>query len=159
MNRMNNYAFINSQNVNLAIRDQGWQLDFAKFRKYLWDKYEIKKAFLFIGYIPSNQKLYHYLRNAGYLIVFKPTSKSEDGKIKGNIDAELVLWAVKEMPNYEKAIIISGDGDFYCLVDYLKKKEKLLKLMVPDYRHFSSLFRKLSQETTFMNNLREKLKK
>ncbi len=30
----NNYAFIDSQNLNLSIRDQGWVLDFRRFRKY-----------------------------------------------------------------------------------------------------------------------------
>jgi hypothetical protein len=45
----NNYAFIDSQNLNLAIRDQGWMLDFGRFRKYLQDKYQVKKAFIFIG--------------------------------------------------------------------------------------------------------------
>ncbi len=49
-----NYAFIDSQNLNLSIRDQGWQVDFKRFRKYLEDKYHVRKAFIFIGYIPTN---------------------------------------------------------------------------------------------------------
>jgi uncharacterized LabA/DUF88 family protein len=59
--------------------------------------------------------------------------------VKGNVDAELVLYAVKEMPNYQKAIIISGDGDFYSLVEYLKEKDKLLHLMVPNWQYSSLL--------------------
>ncbi|MBI4650665.1 hypothetical protein HY745_05145, partial [Candidatus Desantisbacteria bacterium] len=55
---LNNYAFIDSQNLNLAVREQGWILDFKKFRKYLHDKFNITKAFLFIGYVPQNQDLY-----------------------------------------------------------------------------------------------------
>lgn len=54
----NNYAFIDSQNLNLSIRNQGWTLDFKKFRKYLIDKYGITKAFIFIGFVPQNQDLY-----------------------------------------------------------------------------------------------------
>ena len=50
----NNYAFIDSQNLNLAIREQGWELDFKRFRKYLEDKYGATKAFIFIGYIPTH---------------------------------------------------------------------------------------------------------
>ncbi len=38
-NKEKNYAFIDSQNVNLAIRDQGWVLDFARFRIYLREKF------------------------------------------------------------------------------------------------------------------------
>jgi len=57
-----NYAFIDSQNLNLAIRGQGWHLDFGRFRTYLNDKYAVKKAFLFIGYIATNQNLYTQLQ-------------------------------------------------------------------------------------------------
>jgi hypothetical protein len=69
----NNYAFIDSQNLNLAIRDQGWMLDFGRFRKYLSDKYKVARAFLFIGYIPTNQNLYTSLQQQGYILIFKTT--------------------------------------------------------------------------------------
>jgi len=52
------YAFIDSQNLNLAIKDRGWDLDFAKFRVYLKDKYRVSKTFLFIGYVPGNESLF-----------------------------------------------------------------------------------------------------
>ena len=71
--KQNNYAFIDSQNVNLAIRDQGWILDFRRFRKYLKDKYSITNAFIFIGYIDTNQNLYTSLQKDGYILIFKPT--------------------------------------------------------------------------------------
>lgn len=153
----NHYAFIDSQNLNLSIRNQGWVLDFSRFRKYLWDKYDIVRAFLFIGYIPNNQTLYTKLQEDGYILVFKPTLTLPDGKVKGNIDAELVLHAMIELGNYDKALIVTGDGDFYCLVDYLRKKEKLLRLMVPDRRKYSSLFSKMMEHIVFMNDLRGKL--
>jgi len=155
--KQNNYAFIDSQNVNLAIRDQGWILDFRRFRKYLKDKYSITNAFIFIGYIDTNQNLYTSLQKDGYILIFKPTLTLPDGKAKGNVDAELVLHTMVEYPNYDKAFIVSGDGDFYCLVDYLKGKDKLLKLMIPNRNRYSSLLRKFSKEMVFMNDLRGKL--
>jgi uncharacterized LabA/DUF88 family protein len=152
-----NYAFIDSQNLNLSIRDQGWVLDFSRFRRYLKDKYNISKVFLFIGYIPQNQTLYTKLQEDGYILVFKPTLTLPDGKVKGNIDAELVLHAMIELNSYDKALIVTGDGDFFCLVDYLKKQNKLLKLMIPNKRKYSSLFAKLMDYIVFMNDLRGKL--
>ena len=80
-----------------------------------------------------------------------------DGKVKGNVDAELVLHAMVEYPKYDKALIITNDGDFYCLVDYLIKQDKLLKLMIPNRKAFSSLFRKLMPHIVFLDNLRDKL--
>jgi uncharacterized LabA/DUF88 family protein len=153
----NNYAFIDSQNLNLSIRSQGWILDFRRFRQYLHDKYDVTKAFLFIGYVYENQALYTGLQKDGYILVFKPTLKLPSGKVKGNVDAEIVLHAMIEYENYHKALIVTGDGDLYCLVDYLIKNDKLLKLMVPNKNSFSSLFRRLMPHMAFMNDLRNKL--
>ncbi len=153
----NNYVFIDSQNLNLSIRSQGWTLHFGKFRQYLRDKYGITKAFLFIGYVYENQALYTALQKDGYILVFKPTLKLPNGRVKGNVDAELVLHAMIEYDNYDKALIVTGDGDLYCLVDYLRKNAKLLKLMIPNKESFSSLFRRLMPHIVFMNNLRKRL--
>lgn len=150
----NNYAFIDSQNLNLSICSQGWILDFRKFRQYLDRKYGVTKAFLFIGYVYENQALYTCLQKDGYILVFKPTLKLPDGTVKGNVDAEIVLHAMIEYENYHKALIVTGDGDLYCLVDYLIKNDKLLKLMIPNKNSFSSLFKKLMPHIIFMNNLR-----
>ena len=152
--RENNYAFIDSQNLNLSIRDQGWVLDFGKFRRYLSHKYNVTHAFLFIGYVYQNQDLYTSLQKDGYVLIFKPTLELPDGRVKGNVDAELVLHTMIEYDNYDKALIVTGDGDFYCLVDYLIKKNKLLKLMIPNKHSFSSLLRRLMPHIIFMNNLR-----
>ena len=154
---MNNYAFIDSQNLNLSIRSMGWKLDYSKFRVYLKDKYHVSKAFLFIGYIPQNQSLYSNLQQQGFILIFKPTLTLPGGGAKGNVDAELVLHAMIELPNYEKAVIVTSDGDFYCLADHLIQKNKFLKLMIPDRNKYSSLFRKLMPHIVFMNDLRGKL--
>ena len=140
----NNFAFIDSQNVNLAIRELGWRLDFRKFRIYLKEKFGVSKAFLFIGYIKQNELLYKKLKSYGYTLVYKPTVKDNFGKAKGNIDAELVLHASAiEYANYDQAVVVSGDGDFYCLIEYLIKQNKLGKIIVPNNR-FSSLLKKFS---------------
>jgi len=153
------YAFIDSQNLNLGVKSQRWNLDFKKFRIFLKEKYNVKKAFLFIGYIPTNRKLYAYLKESDYLIIFKPVLKSSEhkkAKVKGNVDAELVLYAMIELPNYDKAIIISGDGDFYCLADYLVKKNKLSKIVVPNSK-YSSLLRRFGSFIVNANLFRKKV--
>ena len=151
------YAFIDSQNLNLSIRDQGWKLDFAKFRIYLKDKFKVQKAFFFIGFIREYKPLYEYLRGAGYNVIFKPTLRLPDKKAKGNIDAELVLHSMIEYENYDKALIVSNDGDFYCLVKYLHSKNKLLKLIIPNRNKYSSLLRGFRNCMVYMNDLRQKL--
>ena len=155
--KTNNHAFIDSQNLNLSIKELGWNLDFKRFRIYLQEKYSITKAFLFIGFIPTNQSLYTSLQKYGYILIFKPTLHLPDGRVKGNIDAELVLHTMIEYPNFEKALIVTGDGDFYCLVDYLRRQGKLLKLMVPNRFKFSSLLKQWMPDIAWMNDLKGKL--
>lgn len=157
----NNFAFIDSQNLNLGVKSQGWKLDFYRFRVFLKDKYKVEKAFLFIGYVFGNQSLYTELQKSGYICFFKPTlevKKDRKVLIKGNVDAELVLHAMIEYGNYNKAVIVSGDGDFHCLIEYLAKNNKLLKVIVPNTK-YSSLLRKFSNFIVNIQLFRNKLEK
>jgi uncharacterized LabA/DUF88 family protein len=154
----NNYAFIDGQNLNLGIKSLGWKLDYARFRRYLAEKYSVVVAYYFIGYVPGNQPLYSELQKMGYVLIFKPTIPDGEGNIKGNIDADLVLQAMIDFPNYDKAIIVTSDGDFYSLIKYLYKNNKLCFVMSPYIRTCSTLLKKEAKEKiVFMNNLQTKL--
>jgi len=157
-NGENNFAFIDSNNLNLGVKELGWRLDFKKLRIYLKEKYGITKAYLFIGYLPENQELYRSLQEFEYVLVFKPVMKNKDGKPKGNIDAELVLRAMIDWDKYDKAVIVSSDGDFYCLVNYLYEKEKLKRVISPNYKRCSALLKKAAREKIdFLDYQRNKL--
>lgn len=154
------YAFIDSQNLNLGVQSRGWKLDFKKFRLYLKNKYNVTEAYLFIGKTDGNQNLYTNLQQAGFTLIFKPTvAYVENGKktMKGNVDAELVLYAsAKVYDEYDKAIIVSGDGDFYCLVEYLQENNKLLRVITPNSK-YSKLLHRFSAYIFSIENLRTKL--
>ena len=154
------YAFIDSQNLNLGIRELGWKLDYAKFRVYLWEKYGVEKAFLFIGYVVQNVDLYTHLQDAGYICIFKPTLVYKDGTTKDSCDAELVLHTMIQFDNFDGAMIISGDGDFQCLAKYLYEQGKLSKIVVPNQKKYSALlkFDIFKPHLRFVSDLRTKLK-
>lgn len=176
----NNYAFIDSQNLNLGIQKMGWKLDWRKFREMLANEYGVTKAFMFIGYMQENEFLYEQMHDLGYLIVLKPTVESsnkdsneprtqtpEKGRnnkpqepekktVKGNIDADLVLYAMKEMPNYNKAIIVSGDGDFFSLAEYLIAEKRLLHIMTPNWQ-YSSLLKEFESHILRLDQMRREL--
>lgn len=122
------------------------------------EKFSVKKAFIFIGYVQGNEWLYLSLQKIGYILVFKPTLVLKDGSIKGNVDAELILHAMIEYENYDKAIITSGDGDFHCLIEYMLEQEKLERLIIPNKYKYSSLLRKFSGKMWFLNHEKEKLR-
>ncbi len=156
--RENNYAFIDSENLYKGINDLGWKLDYQKFRVYLSHKYRVSKAFLFIGYLPTNTTLYRMLQDSGFTLIFKPTLTGKDGKTKGNVDAELVLHTMIEYPNYDQAVIVTSDGDFGCLVEYLYGMDKLRTVVSPHYKTCSILLKKAAREKiVFMDMLRMKL--
>jgi uncharacterized LabA/DUF88 family protein len=73
------------------------------------------------------------------------------------VDADLVLHAMIEKDNFDKAIIVSGDGDFHCLIEYLDNQNKLYKLIIPNKEQFSSLFMKFGKYIVFVSDLRVKL--
>ncbi len=135
----NNYAFIDGNNLYHGALDQGIDFNYGRLRLYLRNALGVKKAFLFIGYVPSNTDLYSMLQSAGFTLVFKPTVPYSEGDkmtIKGNVDAELVLYASAiEYDNYDKAVIVSSDGDFACLVGFLKRNDKLKKIITPTARY------------------------
>lgn len=162
------YAFIDSQNLNLGTSKdiwkngrlvyKGWKLDYKKFRQYLTDKFKVKKAFLFIGYIEQNKNLYFNLKQYGYNLIFKPTVKDSNGKPKGNVDAELVLYSSAiEFNNYDEAVIVSGDGDFRCLHEFLKRNKKLRSILIPNRKSESSLLKDFQKYKIFLVREREKL--
>ncbi|OIN92337.1 hypothetical protein AUJ42_00515 [Candidatus Collierbacteria bacterium CG1_02_44_10] len=168
------YAFIDSQNLNLGVRNdirtadgkhfryKGWNLDFGKFYEYLKNVLHVEKAFIFIGYMPDNQELYDALKQDGFELIYKPileilNKEATDIKIKGNIDAEMVMHAMINYQKYDKAIIVSGDGDFFCLEEYLEQNGKLGKIIVPNKWNYSSLIEKYASYFLNMSDLRKKL--
>ncbi|MEK7141738.1 MAG: NYN domain-containing protein [Patescibacteria group bacterium] len=157
-----NFAFIDSQNLYLGVKSQGWMLDFKRFRLYLRDKYDVVKAFACIGYVEGNQLLYKELQEAGFILIFKPTLeyRNSDGKLqrKGNVDAELVLHTMIEWNAYNQAVIVSGDGDFHCLIEHLIEQKKLCKVIVPN-KKFSSLLRTFNPYIANINLWKDSLQK
>lgn len=156
----NNYAFIDSTNLYQGIKDLGWTIDMERFRVYLLEKYFVQQAFLFMGYIQKNNSLYTKLKNQGYQTIFKPIIHEQCGEIKGNCDSELVMHAILKREEYTKAVVVSGDGDFYCLIEFLKNKNQLKKLIVPNRRKYSSLYRRIlvpSKDIVFLDECRKKL--
>ena len=153
---MDNAAFIDTQNLYRGIRALSWKLDWQRFRVYLKEKYHVETAYLFLGYIPTNQEVYTDLQKAGYVIIFKPVIYDQSGKAKGNCDADLVLHTLIEKEHYAKAIIVSSDGDFYSLVKYLYEQNKLEMVLSPYTKTCSKLLKKEAKEKiNYMDNLQK----
>jgi len=155
---LKNYAYIDGANLYNGVLELGWKLDYARFRVWLRDKFHIENAYLFIGLVPNNKDLYTSLQEMGYVLVYKEVTYDGKGRVKGNCDAELVLKVATD--HYEKrsgkAVIVASDGDYACLVRFLKEKNVFLSLVSPSNK-CSYLLRKLNIPIVYINTQKHKL--
>lgn len=158
MTSENNFAYIDGANLHKGVADLGWRIDYKRFRLWLNNKYQVKRAYLFLGLIPKFKDLYTYLQEVGFTLVFKETTYGGNGKIKGNCDAELVLQVVRDTyeNNFDKTIIVSSDGDYASLIKFLQEKNKLLAVLSPSNR-CSILLKRTNARITYLDRVKSKI--
>ena len=150
MNKINIY--IDGNNLYRSAKELGFEIDYKKFRGWLRQKYNPGSIYLFIGLVPSRAKFYAYLQECGFILIFKQTI-SVEGKVKGNCDAELVLKSVSDFytKSFDKCILVTGDGDFGCLVEFLKNNSALECVVSPDEKKCSILLKNKNIQILFLN--------
>jgi len=128
-----NAAYIDGANLHNGIRGLGWQFDYARFRVWLRDKYQVEQAYLFLGMIPKYGEMYKRRQEDGYTLVFKEVIYDRDGKPKGNCDADLVVAAMEDFyeKRFQQAILVSSDGDYAPLVKFLMKRQGIRMTLSP----------------------------
>jgi uncharacterized LabA/DUF88 family protein len=145
--------YIDGNNLYRAAKKLGFSIDYKKFRGWLNQKYSPVNVYLFIGLLPTQITFYEYLRECGFILIFKQTI-SVNGVVKGNCDAELVLKTVSDF--YTKAftscILVTGDGDFGCLVEFLRNNMVIDCIVSPDKNRCSILLRNKNTKILFLND-------
>jgi uncharacterized LabA/DUF88 family protein len=127
-----------------------WEVDLARFRVYLAEKYQVTKAFYFLGYVQEGdkiQKLYEEIQAAGFILVFRQHNSAMISQKKGNVDSDIIFSIMKRIYRkeiFDKVVLVSGDGDYKMLVDFLVEEGKLEKLLFPNMRYRSSLYKSLT---------------
>lgn len=148
--RESNIAFIDGQNLHLGTIQDGWKVDLKKLRVYLKDKYHITEAYYFLGYVSEvEQDLYNNLQKSGFIVLFKEHNPALKSTKKGNVDTDIVFEVMKNLvdnKNFHKIVIISGDGDYKKVVDYLIKKDRFEKILFPNRDFASSLYKHFGAE-------------
>ena len=146
---MCNLAFIDGQNLYISTTQSEfpWKVDLVKFRVYLKYKYKVKKAYYFLGYLKDScQWLYEEIQSAGFILVFRQHSQCMLGVKKGNVDSEIIFQVMEKL--YKKEIVggvllVSGDGDYKSLADFLIKEKKFVTILFPNRTRTSSLYKKI----------------
>ena len=160
-----NIAFIDGQNLHLGVAEEGWSFDYTKLRVYLRDKYNVQEAYYLFGYIMNNNTgLYNQLQRSGYIVQFKDYEVSAEqilSKKKGNVDVDLVFFVMHtliERDDFDKIVLVSGDGDYFRLVKYLIEKKRLSKILFPNKRSRSSLYKEIgNKHVVYLDNIKHKI--
>ncbi|MCX6822392.1 MAG: NYN domain-containing protein [candidate division SR1 bacterium] len=138
-----NFAFIDGQNLHLGLKADGRELDLKRFKVFLADKFHTEEVYYFLGFISEKeQELYSSLQKAGFIVLFREHSPALKGKKKGNVDVDIVFEIMKkiiEKEEFDKVVLVSGDGDYIKLVKYLIEKGRFKKILFPN-RKYSSLY-------------------
>ena len=153
----NNFAFIDCQNL-WTNKDRSWHLDWSRFRDYLKQDCLVSRAYIFIGFVNGYQKMYQQMQEAGFILIFKPIQES-NGRIICNIDTEMVLQTMIQFSNFDRAVIVTGDGDFTCLVDHLRVSGKLERLILPDHSYSQALEKCAREKAEFTSSIKHLISK
>ena len=142
---MNNYTFIDGQNFFESTKRFHWHFSKRKFFNYLLTQYKIKKILYFVCYRKEHKNtIYKRLRKQGLCLCFKKRIEYKDRegnwKTKLNVDGKLMAKLLIKFPEYDKAIIVAGDADYYFLAQYLIRQKKLLKIYMPSKSKGSSIY-------------------
>ena len=108
-------VFVDVANIFYAAKAAGVDIDYVTLLKSATAGRDLVRAYAYTGLDPDNenQRNFHdFLRRHGYKVVSKDIRKYGDGKVKANLDIELVVDMMKTARNLDIAIVISGDGDF-----------------------------------------------
>ncbi len=155
-----NIAYIDAANLDRALRDLHWKLDYKKLRVWLKDKYKIERAYIFIGLIPKYKDLYTSFQECGFTLIFKEVVYQGSGVPKGNCDTDLIMQAIDDAyeGNLEKALLVSSDGDYAPLVKKLQGREQFLGILSPaPAKKCSILLKRTNTAISYINDQRSLL--
>lgn len=155
--KIENIAFIDGQNLYMGTlsAEVPWKIDFERLRIYLKEKYKVKQAYYYMGFTnPIHQKLYIKLQQAGFIVMFRYHSELMASHKKGNVDADIIFDIMEKCyrkEKFNKIILVSGDGDFRRMVDFLIAENLFEKILFPCQKYASSLYKHIGNQ--YFSNL------
>lgn len=162
---MKNLAFIDGQNLYMGTKicNPSWEVDLFKFKKYLENKYKVDEAYYFLGCVQNeNEELYDKIQKAGFILKFREHNSTMLGKKKGNVDSDIIFSVMKKLylkEDFEKVVLVSGDGDYKTLIDFLIEENRFAMLLFPNKKFSSSLYKKIkSDHKSFLDDFDVKKK-
>ena len=151
---MNNIAYIDGQNLFMGTTraENPWKIDLGRLRIYLERLYQVESAYYYLGYVQDGevyQLLYEEIQKAGFILVFREHNSAMLGTKKGNVDSDIIFSVMKRLyrqEDFDKVVLVSGDGDYKPPVDFLIEEGRFKKVLFPDGKRASSLYKKITRQ-------------
>jgi uncharacterized LabA/DUF88 family protein len=151
---MSNIAYIDGQNLFMGTTKSSspWVVDLVRLRVYLEKKYDVSKAYYYLGFVQDGSKfesLYERIQSAGFILVFREHNSAMLGTKKGNVDSDIIFSVMKRLYRkeiFDKIVLVSGDGDYKMLADFLIEEDRLEKVLFPDGSRSSSLYKNITRK-------------
>jgi len=148
------YVFVDAANILYSQQTLHWKVDYKKLKEYFKKECDLREIYFYTGRVGENHKQNAFLeklKSCGYQIRAKEVKRIKLSRSvyewKGNLDAELIIDALKNSDNFDTCILMSGDSDFAPLLDELKERKK--RVIVMSTKHHIS--RELIERAKYVN--------
>lgn len=130
--------FIDGANLYSTAKALGFDIDYKRLLTMFRQKCHLVRALYYTALAEDQEyssirPLIDWLDYNGYTMVTKPTKEFTDStgrrKIKGNMDIELAVDAMRLADNLDHIVLFSGDGDFRGLVAALQQKGRRVSVV------------------------------
>jgi len=159
------YAFVDA--ANMIYRNQyvhSWTIDLKKLLTYLQHRYGVSRTLYYGGIDNRNRtqvQLYGKLAMWGYELRLNPVKRFVNDKgewyLKADVDARMAFEAMKLQSEYDRAVLLTGDGDFFWLLEYLLQKKERVWLLADPRKTAKELKKLIGSNFANLNNLRSQL--
>jgi uncharacterized LabA/DUF88 family protein len=130
--------FIDGANLYSAAKALQFDIDYKRLLALFRQKGQLVRALYYTALAEDQEyssirPLIDWLDYNGYSMVTKPTKEYTDSmgrrKLKGNMDIELTVDAMRLADSLDHVVLFSGDGDFKSLVAALQQKGKRVSVV------------------------------
>jgi uncharacterized LabA/DUF88 family protein len=130
--------FIDGANLYATSKSLGFDIDYKRLLALFRQKGHLVRALYYTALAEDQEyssirPLIDWLDYNGYTMVTKPTKEFTDAtgrrKVKGNMDIELAVDAMRLADSLDHIVLFSGDGDFRSLVAALQQKGKRVSVI------------------------------
>ena len=130
--------FVDGANLYATAKALGFDVDYKKLLKMFRDRGQLVRALYYTALAEDQEyssirPLVDWLDYNGFTMVTKPTKEFTDSlgrrKIKGNMDIELTVDAMRMADVVDHIVLFTGDGDFRALVAALQLKGKRVSVI------------------------------